>query len=69
VLFLVDLGLGLLGRAAPQLNVFVFAQPLKSLLAVLVMVLWLYFVYESLRGFLLPGNGVLDFLSAALKTG
>ncbi len=67
VLFLVDLGLGLVGRAAPQLNVFVFAQPLKSLLAVLVMVLWLYFVYESLRGFLLPGNGVLDFLSAALK--
>ena len=67
VLLLVELGMGLIGRAAPQLNVFVFSQPLKSLLAHLMMLLFLYFVYESLQDFLSPENSVLDFLRATLK--
>lgn len=67
VLFLVDIGLGLVGRVAQQLNVFVVALPLKSLLATFIMVLWLYFMYESLQGFLLPSNSVLEFLRSALK--
>lgn len=66
VLLLVELGAGLISRAAPQLNVFVFAQPLKSLLATLMMLLFLYFVYDSLREFLRPDNGVLEFLRLAL---
>jgi type III secretion protein T len=66
VLLLVEFGAGLISRAAPQLNVFVFAQPLKSLLATLMMLLFLYFVYDSLRTFLQPHNGVLDFLRGAL---
>lgn len=67
VLLLVELGMGLIGRVAPQLNIFVFSQPLKSLLATLMMLLFLFFVYESLQEFLRPGNGVLDFLRATLK--
>jgi type III secretion protein T len=66
VLVLVELGMGLIGRVAPQLNVFVFSQPLKSLLATLMMILFLYFVYESLQQFLRPSNGVLEFLRLAL---
>ena len=66
VLMLVDLGMGLINRAAPQLNVFVFSQPLKRLLASLMMLLFAFFVYESLQEFLRPGNGVLDFLRATL---
>ncbi|MED5622310.1 type III secretion system export apparatus subunit SctT [Ideonella sp. BN130291] len=66
VLLLVELGAGLISRAAPQLNVFVFAQPLKSLLATLMMLLFLHFVYDSLRVFLQPENGVLEFLRLAL---
>jgi type III secretion protein T len=66
VLLLVELGVGLVGRVAPQLNVFVFAQPLKSLLAHLMMLLFLFFVYESLQDFLRPENGVLDFLRSTL---
>ena len=58
--------MGLIGRVAPQLNVFVFSQPLKSLLATLMMILFLYFVYESLQTFLSPSNGVLEFLRLAL---
>ena len=66
VLLLVELGMGLVSRVAPQLNVFVFAQPLKSLLAHLMMLLFLFFVYESLQDFLRPENGVLDFLRSTL---
>ena len=66
VLMLVEIGAGLISRAAPQLNVFVFTQPLKSLLAILMMTLFLYFVYDSLRVFLNPGNGMLDFLRGTL---
>jgi type III secretion protein T len=66
VLVLVELGMGLIGRVAPQLNVFVFSQPLKSLLATLLMLLFLFFIYESLQEFLRPSNGVLEFLRLAL---
>ena len=66
VLLLVELGIGLVGRVAPQLNVFVFSQPLKSLLANLMLLLFLYFLYDSLQEFLRPENGVLDFLKATL---
>jgi type III secretion protein T len=66
VLLLVELGIGLIGRVAPQLNVFVFSQPLKSLLANLMLLLFLYFLYDSLQEFLKPENGVLDFLKATL---
>ena len=62
VLLLVELGIGLIGRVAPQLNMFVFSQPIKSLLANLMLLLFLYFVYESLQEFLRPENGVLEFL-------
>jgi type III secretion protein T len=66
VLLLVELGIGLIGRVAPQLNVFVFSQPLKSLLANLMILLFLFFIYDSLQQFLRPENGVLDFLRSTL---
>jgi type III secretion protein T len=66
VLLLVEIGMGLVGRAAPQLNVFTVMQPLKSLLATLMLLLLLYFMFESLQSFLLPENSVLRFLRATL---
>jgi type III secretion protein T len=66
VLLLVDLGMGLVARIAPQLNVFVFAQPLKSLLATLMMLLFLFFLYDSLQIFLRVDNSVLNFLRSTL---
>lgn len=66
VLLLVDVGMGLVGRAAPQLNVFTSAQPVKSLLAVLMLVLFLFFLFDSLQQFLQPANGALRFLRDTL---
>jgi len=65
VLVVAELGIGLINRSVPQLNVFLFAQPVKSLLAVLMMVLFLSFVFESLRTFL-AGNGEMVWLLRAL---
>jgi len=66
VLVLVELGMGLINRVAPPLNVFVFSQPLKRLLSTLMMLLFMFFVYESLQEFLSPSNGVLEFLRLSL---
>jgi len=66
VLLLVELGIGLVGRVAPQLNVFVFTQPIKSLVANLMLLLFLYFLYDALQDFLKPENGVLEFLRNTL---
>lgn len=65
-LILVEMGVGLIGRIAPQLNVFVISQPLKSLLATLMLLLSLYFVLASLQEFLRPASGVVEFLRLAL---
>jgi type III secretion protein T len=62
VLVLVELGIGLVGRAVPQLNVFVFSQPVKSALAVLMMTLFLPLVYASLHTLLSPDSGLMPLL-------
>jgi type III secretion protein T len=67
VLLLVELGAGLIGRTAPQLNVFQASQPLKSLLATLMLVLFMQLLYESLQQFMRPDNGVLEFLRLRLR--
>lgn len=66
VLVLVEFGLGLIGRAMPQLNVFVMSQPVKSALAVLMMALFLSFVYASLHGYLGPDNDLFGILRMML---
>lgn len=43
-LFVAEFGLGLANRFAPQLNVFVLAMPVKSILAIFVMVLYIPFL-------------------------
>lgn len=49
VMFMAELGLGLIGRFAPQLNVFFLAMPVKSALAILMLILImaLFFQYFS----------------------
>lgn len=62
VLVIVELGMGLVSRVAPQLNVFVFAQPVKSLLATLMLVLSLSLVHASMLEFMRPSSSVLALL-------
>lgn len=66
VLLLAELGIGLIGRAMPQFNVFLFSQPIKSALALLMMTLFLYFIFDAMRNFLRPGSDLLLMLHAIL---
>ncbi|WP_118183139.1 type III secretion system export apparatus subunit SctT [Paraburkholderia phosphatilytica] len=66
VLVLVELGLSLIARSVPQLNVFMISQPVKGLIAVLMMALFLYFVYGSLHAFLAPDGPLFAMLRATL---
>lgn len=67
VLVVVELGLGLVNRIAPNLNVFTVAPPLKGALAMLMLVLFLPFIYESLRSSLSPDSGMLAFLRSLIE--
>lgn len=69
VLVLVDAGIGLVGRAVPQLNIFTFSQPVKSALAMLMMVLFLPLVYASLNALLSPDSGMIALLRSLLQHG
>jgi type III secretion protein T len=60
VLMLVDYGLGLLGRFVPQFNIFVIAQPLKSLVAIFMLLICMSLLHETLLEFIRPGTNVLS---------
>jgi len=48
VMFLATLGLGLVNRTAPQLNVFFLSMPVKSALGVAMLILYLPFIMDML---------------------
>jgi type III secretion protein T len=66
VLVLAELGISLIGRAVPQMNVFLISQPVKGGLALLMMALFLYFVYGSLHAFLAPDSPLFALLRSSL---
>ncbi|MGM9484835.1 type III secretion system export apparatus subunit SctT [Roseateles sp. NT4] len=65
-LLLVELGIGLVGRFVPQLNVFAFSQPVKGVVATLMLLLFMYSLYDWVLAFLRPENGALRFLKDSL---
>jgi type III secretion protein T len=48
-LFLSELGLGLINRFAPQLNVFFLAMPIKSGVGLLILILYLQFLLSYIQ--------------------
>lgn len=62
-MFLAEVGLALVSRFAPQLQVFFLAMPIKSALALLVLVLYMSTLFEY-AGDMVQGNaGILPFLN------
>ena len=60
-LFLGEFGLGLVNRFAPSLNVFSLAMPIKSILAILILVFYLPFMFAYL-GKDLGAPALVDFI-------
>ena len=48
IMFLATLGLGLVNRTAPQLNVFFLSMPIKSALGIAMLVIYLPFIMDML---------------------
>lgn len=48
MMFLVTIGLGLINRTAPQLNVFFLSMPIKSALGIAMLVIYLPFIMDML---------------------
>ena len=48
IMFMATLGLGLVNRTAPQLNVFFLSMPVKSALGIAMLVIYLPFIMDML---------------------
>jgi type III secretion protein T len=62
ILVVAELGLGLVNRFAPQLNVFMLAQPIKGALAIFMLAMFLTFLFDSLKNFLGPDRLIMQTL-------
>ncbi len=62
-MFLAELGLALISRFAPQLQVFFLAMPIKSALALLVLVLYMSTLFEYAGDTVRGIPGILPFLN------
>ncbi len=66
LLLLIEFGLGLINRFADQLDVYNLAMPLKSMVALFVLLLTLSFLYDSIQGLLIFDDRVLRILRESL---
>ena len=57
-MFMVEFGLGLVGRFAPQLNVFFLAMPIKSGVAIFMLILLIGLIFEYFDEILI--DSILD---------
>lgn len=67
MMFLVDFGLGMVGRFMPQLNVFLAAMPVKSGLTFFMLTLYIGFLAEYLKEEFLRMGKHLTLLDALLR--
>ena len=62
VMFLAELGLALISRFAPQLQVFFMAMPIKSALAMLVLMLYAAILFEYAAEYVTSIRNILEWL-------
>jgi len=67
VLLLVELGIGLVNRAAPQLNTFYFSMPIKSVAALLVLALLLAHLADAVRQHITGAEHLLPEIDRAWR--
>jgi type III secretion protein T len=67
VLVLVELGIGLVNRAATQLNAFYFSMPIKAVTALLILALLLTHMVDIVHQSFKQSDGLLHVLDKALR--
>ena len=68
-MFLAEVGLALVSRFVPQLQVFFLAMPIKSALALLVLVLYMSSLFEYGGQYVLELKTIVPFLNEQWKSG
>jgi type III secretion protein T len=67
-LLLVEVGLGLVGRSMPSLNIFMYSMPMKFWLALVICILVMPWMYDSAQLHLMPSERLFQTLGRALGT-
>lgn len=67
VCFLTDLGLGLINRFAPQLNVFFLSMPVKSGLAIFILILYASVLMDIFKSRIDGMHTMFDYLQEAFR--
>lgn len=67
VMFLTDLGMGLINRFAPQLNIFVLSMPIKSLLGIFCLICYLPFLESYLKRYIAQYADVFNVLKSVIQ--
>ena len=67
-MFLSEIGLALVSRFAPQLQVFFLAMPIKSALALLVLVLYMSTLFEYVGEMIGDIRGIVPLLDAQWRS-
>jgi type III secretion protein T len=67
ILFLIDIGSGLVGRFLPQLNIFLQAMPIKSAVAFFLLILYLNFIADYIKDVFFKLAGNFSILESLLK--
>ena len=65
--FVTEFGLGLVNRFAPQLNVFFLAMPVKSIVGMFVLVLYLPFLLTHFNRQFAGGDAMIEFFRAFVE--
>lgn len=67
MMFLTDIGAGLVGRFLPQLNIFLMAMPIKTALTFFMLTLYIAFIADYLQGVFMAMPNNLPILDALLR--
>jgi type III secretion protein T len=66
-MFLSEFGLALINRFSPQLNVFFLSLPIKSAVAVFMLILYMQYLLPYLKKYMFQDAAVLDTLKMIIK--
>lgn len=62
-----DLALGILNRFAPQVNIFMISLAVKSAIATLILVLYIFFLVKYLQGYFMDSATILQIIRKAIQ--
>jgi type III secretion protein T len=67
IMFISDIGMGLINRFAPQINIFILSMPIKSVLVIFCFILYLPFLVNHLKKIIYQNANVFEILNTIMR--